>query len=237
MTGLTSGGEPPDAGPAPDGKTPFLLQVRPRKITIWAGIAASLVVAAMVVIGLLLLNSNEGVAFRTSDQIGLIGVGLILGGLIMTAARPRLRVDRNGLWVRNMLGDEFVPWALVLRVAYPQGAPWAQLNMPDDEAKPVMAIQALDRGRAVQALEAVRELQAKYGPPPPAPAPRVLPPGVSEVDDDQARDVWLGDSQNRRRPLGRLEIIDRQKAAQRDREAKAKQEKLARKAARRSSTG
>jgi hypothetical protein len=221
--------EPPRAE-APS--APVLLQVRPRRITIYAIISASLVVAAMVVIGLLLLNSSEGVAVRTADQVGLIGVGLVLGGLILTAARPRLRVTKNGLWVRNMLGEEFTPWSLVLRVAYPQGAPWAQLAMPDDEAKPVMAIQAMDRGRAVQALEAVRALQAKYGPPPPAPAPRVTPAGVSGVEDDQSRDVRLGDSSNLQRPLGRLEIIDREKAAQRDREAKAKQEKLARKAAR-----
>ncbi|MEP6561373.1 MAG: PH domain-containing protein [Nakamurella sp.] len=232
MTDPTAGVDGPAKSVAP-----VLLQVRPRRITIYAAIAASLVVLSMLVIGLLLLNSNEGVAFRASDQIGLIGVGLILGGLIMTAARPRLRADRNGLWVRNLFGDEFIPWPLVLRIAYPQGAPWAQLNMPDDESKPVMAIQAMDRGRAVQALEAVREVQAKYGPPPPARAPRVLPPGMSGEDDDSARDVRLGDSQNKLRPLGRLEIIDREKAAQRDRDAQAKQDKLARKSARRRSTG
>ena len=73
-------------------------------------------------------DTNEGVEFRTSDQVGLIGVGLILGGVIMTAARPRLRVDRTGLWVRNVLGEQFFPWMLVIRVAYPQGAPWAQLH-------------------------------------------------------------------------------------------------------------
>jgi len=216
---------------------PVLLQVRPRRIAIYAAIAASLVVGAMVVIGLLLLNSEEGVAFRTADQIGLIGIGLILGGLIMTAARPRLRADRNGLWVRNILGEEFTPWPLVVRIAYPQGAPWAQLLLPEDEAKPVMAIQAMDRGRAVQALEGVRALQAKYGLTPPAPTPRFLPPGVSAVDDDQSRDVRLGDSSNLQRPLGRLEIIDREKAAQRDREARAKQERLARKAGRQGSNG
>ena len=216
---------------------PVLLQVRPRRITIYASIAALLVVGAMVVIGLLLLNSDEGVAFRTADQIGLIGIGLILGGLIMTAARPRLRADRNGLWVRNILGEEFTPWPLVVRIAYPQGAPWAQLNMPEDETKPVMAIQAMDRGRAVQALEAVRELQEKYGQPPPAPVPRDLPAGVSVVDDDRSRDVRLGDSSNLQRPLGRLEIIDREKAAQRDREARARQEKLARKSGRGESNG
>ena len=151
----------------------MLLQVRPKRITIYASIAAAIVVASMVIVGLLLRDTNEGVEFRTSDQIGLIGVGLILGGVIMTAARPRLRVDRTGLWIRNVFGESFTPWQLVTRLAYPQGAPWAQLMMPDDEVKPVMAIQAMDRGRAVKALEEVRALQATYAPPPPVPpAPR-----------------------------------------------------------------
>ena len=87
-----------------------------------ATIAASLVVGVMIVVGLLLRDSNEGVSFRISDQIGLIGVGLILGGLIMTAARPRLRVDRNGLWIRNVLGEQFTPWSLVLAHRLPAGS-------------------------------------------------------------------------------------------------------------------
>jgi hypothetical protein len=178
------------------------------------------VIASMVVIGLLLRDTNEGVEFRTSDQIGLIGIGLILGGVIMRAARPRLRVDRQGLWIRNILGEQFTPWQLVVRIAYPQGAPWAQVLMPDDEIKPLMAIQAMDRGRAVTALEEVRALQAKYGPPPPVPA---APPPVRLEQSELA---------NPDRPLGRLEIIDRQKAAARDRDLAAKKEKQARKAAR-----
>lgn len=197
----------PESG---DRSAPVLLQVRPKRIAIYAAIAAFLVVALMVVVGVLLRDTNEGVEFRTSDQIGLIGVGLILGGLIMTAARPRLRVDRNGLWVRNVLGDQFTPWALVVRIAYPQGANWAQLMMPDDETKPIMAIQAMDRGRAVKALETLRELQAKYAPPPPTPT--VTKPPLTEDPP---------------RPLGRLEIIDRQKAAARDRDLKAKQDRKA----------
>ncbi len=195
----------PESG---DRSAPVLLQVRPKRITIYAAIAASLVVGLMVVVGMLLRDTNEGVEFRTSDQIGLIGVGLILGGLIMTAARPRLRVDRNGLWVRNVLGDQFTPWALVVRIAYPQGANWAQLMMPDDETKPIMAIQAMDRGRAVTALETVRELQTKYAPP--QPTPTVITPPLTEDPP---------------RPLGRLEIIDRQKAAARDRDRQAKQDR------------
>ncbi len=198
---MTTPAEPAGAGQTA-GQAPILLQVRPRRITILASVTASVVVVSLVVVGVLLQSSDAGVRFRVSDQIGLIGVGLVLGGLMMTAARPRLRVDRNGIWVRNVLGEQFTPWPLVLRISYPQGSPWAQAVMPDDEVKPLMAIQAMDRGRAVTALERVRDLQDKYGPPAPEPA---TPQGPRPEDDLQ-------------RPLGRLEIIDRQKAAERDRD-------------------
>ncbi len=189
--------------------SPVLLQVRPRRITILASIAATLVFGSMVVIGLLLRNTNEGVSFTVNDQIGLIGIGLVIGGAIMTAARPRLRADENGMSVRNVFGETFVPWPLVVRVAFPSGAHWAELLMPDDEIKAVMAIQAMDRGRAVRALEQLRALHQRYAPPPPIPSPQVEPSGPTEMDPQ--------------RPLGRLEIIDRQKAAERDRDLRAKQ--------------
>ena len=204
----------PGTGPAPEPAaertpgTPVLLQVRPRRITILASIAATLVIGSMVVIGLLLRDTNEGVTFTVNDQIGLIGIGLVLGAAIMTAARPRLRADENGMSVRNVFGETFVPWSLVLRVAFPSGAHWAELQMPDDEVKAVMAIQAMDRGRAVTALERLRALHERYAPPPPVPSAPAERTGPTEQDPQ--------------RPLGRLEIIDRQKAAERDRDLQAK---------------
>ena len=192
--------------------TPVLLQVRPRRITILASIAATLVIGSMVVIGLLLRDTNEGVTFTVNDQIGLIGIGLVLGAVIMTAARPRLRADENGMSVRNVFGETFVPWPLVVRVAFPSGAHWAELQMPDDEVKAVMAIQAMDRGRAVTALERLRALHQRYAPPPPVPsAPSAAVERTGPTEQDPQR------------PLGRLEIIDRQKAAERDRDRAMKQ--------------
>lgn len=186
---------------------PVLLTVRPRRMAIWATIAATLVVGSMVVMGLLLKGMDAGVTFRLADQIGLIGIGLVMGTVIMTAARPRLRVDANGLWVRNLTWEAFVPWDQVTRVAFPVGSPWAQLVIPSEETKPVMAIQAMDRERALTALEALRALHGQYGPPP-SPERPTAPPIELENGD---------------RPLGRLEIIDRVKAEQgaRDRERRA----------------
>jgi hypothetical protein len=202
---------------APDQSGPVLLTVRPRKMIILAGIAAFAVIAVSVVAGLLLKDVDEGVSFRTTDQVGTIGIGVVLAAAIMTTGRPRLRATPGGVWVRNVLGDKFFPWMLVIRVAYPQNAPWAQLQLPDDEIQPVMAIQSLDRGRAVRALEQVRQLHDRYAPPESRPHPMVV-----DVDDAAYA-----------RPLGRLERIDLEKAAAHRRDLRAKAEKRARKQAHR----
>jgi Bacterial PH domain len=213
---MSTGNGPPAREPA-DRPAPVIYQVRPRKMIILAGIAAFVVVGVSVLAGLLLKDVNEGVTFRTFDQVGLIGIGVVLAAAIMTTARPRLRATGAGLWVRNMLGDKFFPWGLIIRVAYPPNAPWAQLQLPDDEIHPVMAIQALDRGRAVRALEEVRRLHDTYAPPESRPHPMAV-----TVDDAAYA-----------RPLGRLEKIDLEKAAAHRRDLRAKAEKRARKAARR----
>lgn len=184
----------------------WLLVVRPRRITIYCAISAAIVMATMIVVGLLLLHSTgDGVHFRVADQVGLIGIGVVIAAGIMTGARPRLRVDATGLWVRNVLGETFFDWAVILRVAFPEGSHWAQLLLADDERYPVMAIQALDRERAVVALRRVRELMAQYAPPPPVLSPQAQEAARRREEEDLARAA--------RRPLGRLEEIDREKAA------------------------
>jgi hypothetical protein len=174
----------------------LLLQVRPRRITVMASIAAVVVVVVSVVVGVLLRSSEAGVAFRAYDQFALIAVGLIIGGAILTAARPRLRVTAHGLAVRNVLGETEFPWPVVERIAFPPGANWAQLQLADDETHPVMAIQSMDRDRAVAALRQVRALHARFAPPVP-PRPESRPTGRQSGPD---------------RPLGRLELIDLAKA-------------------------
>ena len=209
---MTSPGDPL-ADRAPDRSLPVLFQVRPRKITILATIAAIVVVGVSILAGVLLKDVDEGVSFRTTDQVGTIGIGVVLAAAIMTTARPRLRVTEGGLWVRNVLGDKFFPWMMVIRVAYPPNAPWAQLQLPDDEIHPVMAIQSLDRGRAVRALEQVRSLHDRFAPPDSRPRPMAV-----SIDDAAYA-----------RPLGRLEKIDLEKAAAHRRDLRAKAQKQARK--------
>ncbi|SDP05597.1 PH domain-containing protein [Nakamurella panacisegetis] len=181
-----------------------LLTVRPRKIAIYAAISSAAVVIVMLVVGILLHDTNDGVSFQMSDQIGLAGLGVLIGIAILMMARPTLKVFPEGLLIRNILGENFYEWALIYEVSFPQGAQWALLRMPDDETHPLMAIQLLDRGRAVEALQKVREFHARYAPPPPA---AVIP--------DEATLQALAEQENNR-PLGRLEIIDRVKAAKKN---------------------
>jgi hypothetical protein len=211
MTNPAGRSTPPASGPAPasdreSGRGRWLLVVRPRRITIICSISAAVVLIVMIVVGLLLLRSTgDGVYFRRADQIGLIGIGVVVAGGIMTGARPRLRVDATGLRVRNVLGEASFDWAVVMRVAFPEGVHWAQLLLADDERYPVMAIQSIDRERAVVALRRVRELMDRYAPPAPVLSPEAEEAAHRREQEEIARAA--------ERPLGRLEEIDREKAA------------------------
>lgn len=100
--------------------------------------------------------------FQTADQVAMAVLGLVLAGLVLLFARPRLRVGPAGLSVRNLLGYRMVPWSEVVGVSFPAGARWARIDLPDDEYIPLMAIQAVDKDRAVDAMETVRTLMARY---------------------------------------------------------------------------
>jgi Bacterial PH domain len=71
--------------------------------------------------------------------------------------------------VRNLLGSRTLPWELVLRVSFPDGAPWARLELPDDEYIAVMAIQAADGRWAVRDIRALRAVHAEHAEPREAP--------------------------------------------------------------------
>ena len=102
--------------------------------------------------------------FQTADQVALALLGLVLAGAVLLLARPRLRVGPAGLSVRNLLGDRLIPWSEAVGVSFPVGSRWARVDLPDDEYVPVMAIQAVDKDRAVDAMDTVRRLLKVYRP-------------------------------------------------------------------------
>jgi hypothetical protein len=140
------------------------VELRPHRTPIFAYVAAFLIAAAHIVVGLLLKIRSSGVIFQTADQVAMAVLGLVIAGLVLLFARPRLRVGPAGLAVRNVLGYRLVPWSDVVGVSFPAGRRWARIDLPDDEYIPVMAIQAVDKDRAVDAMDTVRSLLARYRP-------------------------------------------------------------------------
>jgi hypothetical protein len=140
------------------------LDVRPRLTPYYAYGAALVFVAAGVVLGLLLKIRSSGVIFQTADQVAFAILGVIMAGLVLLFARPRLRVGPAGVAVRNLFGYKLIPWSDIVGVSFPRGARWARVDLPDDEYIPVMAIQAVDKERAVDAMDRLRGLLARYRP-------------------------------------------------------------------------
>jgi hypothetical protein len=135
--------------------------VRPRLMTRYAyGIAAVIAVSA-VLVGMF-NNHSTGAYFRTADQIAIACVGIIIAASVLLLTRPRLRIGPTGLSIRNILGDQLIPWSRVVATTFPPGARWARVDLPDDEYVAVLAIQSLDRELAVEAMDTLRRSAAKY---------------------------------------------------------------------------
>jgi len=127
-----------------------------------AWVLATFVVVAMVIVGLLLKQSSTGaLTFRTADQVAMIGLGVIIAGGVLILTRPYVRADANGIDMRNFGGAKHIPWQVVRGVRFSDASPWATLELQDDDAFTLLAIQAVDGERAADATEGLRRLLAQ----------------------------------------------------------------------------
>ncbi len=148
-----------DAPTAPGGSP--TVSATPRRQRLLCALMALLVVLVMAVVSILLKSSTTGVvAFRTSDQVATLGLGLLIGAGILYTARSRVDADADGVRVRNIIGTHQVPWAAVRAVRFDDHSPWASLLLADDDELSVIAVQATDGERAVRAVEGLRGLLA-----------------------------------------------------------------------------
>ncbi|WP_089301109.1 PH domain-containing protein [Haloechinothrix alba] len=140
-----------------------MVQFRPRRV-IWMTVPCAIaLVVVFTVVGVLLRDSDTGANFYLADQIAMVVIGVILAGLTLLWALPRVRADAGGIEVRNVLTKRRFAWSEVLSVSFPDGASWARLELPDDEYHAVMAVQAVDRQHAVDAVRALRRLHKQAG--------------------------------------------------------------------------
>lgn len=132
---------------------------RPHKARVIAISVAVLFVVAFGVVAALLRDSSTGVTFYVSDQVAMAGIGLVLAAAALWFARPRVRADHEGVEVRNMLGTHRYRWSEITAVSFPDGSPWARLELPADEYVPILAVQAIDGEHAVAAMRELRRLR------------------------------------------------------------------------------
>ena len=149
---------------SPPNRDVWDVELRPHRTPLFAYAAAFVIAAVHIVVGFLLKVRSSGVIFQTADQVAMAVLGLVIAGVVLLFARPRLRVGPAGMSVRNLLGDRLIGWPDVVGVSFPAGSRWARIDLPDDEYIPVMAIQAVDKDRAVDAMDTVRSLLARYRP-------------------------------------------------------------------------
>ncbi len=135
------------------------VDVTPRRLTVVCRGVAALVVVVFGVLALLLpRGATDGQAFGIGDQLAFFGFGLLMATGVLLMTRFRVRADVTGIWVRNVLGERYFPWGLVVSVDLPEGASWAQLELHDDETVALLGLQSNDGDATVEGVLALRKL-------------------------------------------------------------------------------
>ena len=135
-------------------------QFRPRKIKFVAIPLAVAFVAVFTVVAFLLRSEWTGAYFQVSDQVAMIGIGIMLAVGVLMFKRSRVRADESGIEIRNLIGTKRFEWEQVEHVSFPDGASYARLELPDDEYVTIMAIPAVDGERSVVAMRELRKLKS-----------------------------------------------------------------------------
>ena len=119
--------------------------------------AAALIVCAVVAVG---MGSAGG--WRLGDQLALVGFGVALAAFLLRYASIRAVPDGDGLTVRNLVVTRRVEWNEIVEVRFPEGAPWASMELDDTDELAVMAIQRADGDRARSEARRLAGLVARY---------------------------------------------------------------------------
>jgi len=141
-----------------------MVRARPQRLRIVCWASAAAIVVFFAVVGTALRGGTEGGgSFNASDQLAMVGLGILLAAGVLMLTRPRVEADDRGVRVRNVIGGYDLPWSVVRAVRFDDGSPWASLELLDDETVAVLAVQANDKAYAVEAVRGLRRLHAKYG--------------------------------------------------------------------------
>ena len=137
------------------------LVFRPRAALTMA-IALSLVLVVASLIGWFALPSDIRALF-TGLQLGtLVFFVAFMIGLMMVIGLSQVRVDGDGLTIRNGLRTHVVAWDEVRGFRFTEHDPWAYVLMDGQpDQRPLMGIQRTDHERAEAMVATLRDRQAQ----------------------------------------------------------------------------
>lgn len=139
--------------------SPATVSAVPRRMRQVCAVVAAGVVVAMTYAALTLPSSSTGVVrFGTVDQISVFGIGLVVAVGVLALGRSRVDADADGIRFRNIAVGHHLPWAAVRAVAFERTSYWASLVLRNGDEVALFALQAVDRYRALQAVEGLRDL-------------------------------------------------------------------------------
>ena len=135
---------------------------RPVKLTRVCWGVAALVMVVFIAVAIALAGGPEGDAqFQLADQIAMVLLGALVSCAVLSLTRARVVADAQGVRVRNVVGERLFPWQVVRAVRLDDGAPWASLDLQDDDTVALLGIQSNDGDRAIDAVVALRRLLAE----------------------------------------------------------------------------
>ena len=134
------------------------------------------VVAVMVYVAAgLKETTNTVVTYRTSDQVAMVGLGLVMAAGILFLGRSRVDADADGVHVRNIVVHHRLPWQAVRAVRFDRKSAWASLLLENGDEVSLLAIQVVDKEHAVRAVEGLRALRDEARAKDPVPPPLLYP--------------------------------------------------------------
>lgn len=144
---------------------PWELEVSSKRLRHFAWLVIVVVMAVHIFMGITVGIGYTGASITPIDQWGFVGVGVVLSIVAYIAfTRPRVRVNPDGVEVRNLIGTRFYPWTVIYGLTFPENARIARLELPEFEFVPMWAMQSADGERVVKAVSDFRVLEARYMP-------------------------------------------------------------------------
>ncbi|ANP27639.1 hypothetical protein DAD186_10890 [Dermabacter vaginalis] len=118
---------------------------RPRAVRTWGYIVAGIFAVACVAMALTL----PLIIHRILDSFGFVVLALLVGWFCHRHASVEVMANATHVHIRNAFSSRSFEWPELIGVSFPEGDPWAHVDLADGDTYAVMAAQRADGARGV----------------------------------------------------------------------------------------